>query len=38
MIAIIIVLVITVLLSYIFITKEPEPHNMEIHKSLLDRI
>lgn len=38
MIAIIILLVIAVILSYIFITKEPEPQDIEIHKTLLDRI
>lgn len=38
MIVIILLLAIAVILSYLFITKEPEPQNIEIHKSLLDRI
>lgn len=38
MIVIIILLAIAVILSYIFITKEPEPQDIEVHKTLLDRI
>ena len=38
LIIIIIILVIAVILSYIFITKEPEPQNIEVHKTLLERI
>lgn len=38
MIVIIILLAIAVLLSYFFITKEPEPQDIEVHKTLLDRI
>lgn len=35
MVIIIILLVLAVILSYIFITKEPEPQDIEVHKSLL---
>ena len=35
MIVIIILLVIAIILSYIFITKEPEPQEIEVRKSLL---
>jgi regulatory protein YycI of two-component signal transduction system YycFG len=35
MIVIIVLLAITVVLSYIFITKEPEPEDLEIHKLLI---
>lgn len=38
MIVIIILLALAVLLSYIFITKEPEPQDIEVHKTLLERI
>ena len=38
MIVIIILLAIAVILSYIFITKEPEPQDIEVHKTLLERI
>ena len=38
MIVIIVILIIAVILSYIFITKEPEPQDIEVHKSLLERI
>ena len=38
LIVIIILLVLAVILSYIFITKEPEPQDIEVHKSLLERI
>lgn len=38
LIFIIILLVIAVILSYIFITKEPEPQDIEVHKTLLERI
>lgn len=38
MIVIIILLVIAVILSYIFIKKEPEPQDIEYHKTLLERI
>ena len=36
MVVIIVLLVIAVALSYLFISKEPEPQDMEIHKNLLD--
>jgi regulatory protein YycI of two-component signal transduction system YycFG len=38
MIVIIILLAFAVLLSYIFITKPSEPQDIEVHKTLLDRI
>ena len=38
LIAIIILLTLAVILSYIFITKEPEPQDIEVHKTLLERI
>jgi hypothetical protein len=38
MLVIVILLAIAVLLSYIFITKESGPQDIEIHKTLLDRI
>ena len=38
MIIIIILLSIAVVLSYIFITKPSEPQDIEVHKTLLDRI
>jgi len=38
MIIIIVLLALAVLLSYIFITKEPEPQDIEVHKTLLERI
>ena len=38
MIFIIIVLTIAVILSYIFITKPSEPQDIEVHKTLLERI
>ena len=38
MIVVIAVLVVAIVLSYFFITKESEPQDMEIHKTLLDRI
>ena len=38
LIIIIIILVIAVILSYIFITKEPEPQDIAVHKTLLERI
>lgn len=38
MIIIIILLVIAIILSYIFITKEPEPQDIEVNKTLLERI
>lgn len=38
MIVIIIILAIAVILSYIFITKEPEPQDIEVNKTLLERI
>ncbi len=38
LIIIIILLVLAVILSYIFITKEPEPQDIEVHKTLLERI
>lgn len=37
LIIIIIFLVLAVILSYIFITKEPEPQDIEVHKPLLER-
>lgn len=37
MIIVIVLLAIAVILSYIFITKEPEPQEIEYHKSLLIR-
>lgn len=38
MIVIILLLAIAVILSYIFITKPSEPDDIEVHKTLLDRI
>ena len=38
LIVIIILLALAVILSYIFITKEPEPQDIEVHKTLLERI
>ena len=38
MVFIIVILVIAIILSYIFITKDPEPQDIEVHKTLLDRI
>jgi regulatory protein YycI of two-component signal transduction system YycFG len=38
MIIIIVLLALAVLLSYIFITKPSEPQDIEVHKTLLDRI
>jgi regulatory protein YycI of two-component signal transduction system YycFG len=38
LIIIIILLVLAIILSYIFITKEPEPQDIEVHKSLLERL
>lgn len=38
MIVVIIILAIAVLLSYIFISKPSEPDDIEVHKTLLDRI
>lgn len=38
LIVIIILLAIAVILSYIFITKEPEPQDIEVHKTLLESI
>lgn len=38
LIIIIILLALAVILSYIFITKEPEPQDIEVHKALLERI
>ena len=38
LIIIIILLAIAVILSYIFITKPSEPQDIEVHKTLLDRI
>ena len=38
MIVVIAILVLAVILSYFFITKEPEPQDIEVHKTLLDRI
>ena len=38
LIVIIILLALTVILSYIFITKEPEPQDIEVHQTLLKRI
>ena len=38
MIAIVALLAIAIVLSYVFITKEPEPQGIEVHKTLLDRI
>jgi hypothetical protein len=38
MIIIIVLLALAVLLSYIFITKPSEPQDIEVHKSLLERI
>ena len=38
LIVIIILLIIAVILSYIFITKPSEPQDIEIHKTLLERI
>ena len=38
MIIIIILLAIAVILSYLFITKEPEPQELELNKTLLERI
>ena len=38
MIVIIILLAIAVILSYVFITKPSEPQDIEVHKTLLDRI
>ena len=38
MIFIIILLAIAVVLSYIFITKPAEPQDIEVHKTLLERI
>lgn len=38
LILIIILLVFAVILSYIFITKEPEPQDIEVHKTLLERL
>lgn len=38
MIVIIILLAIAVVLSYLFITKPSEPQDIEVHKTLLDKI
>ena len=38
LIIIIILLAIAVILSYIFITKPSEPQDIEVHKTLLERI
>ena len=38
MIVVIILLMIAVVLSYIFITKPSEPQDIEVHKTLLERI
>lgn len=38
LIVIIILLALAVILSYIFITKAPEPQDLEVHKTLLERI
>ena len=38
MIVIIIILALAVILSYIFITTPPEPQDIEVHKTLLERI
>lgn len=38
MIVVIIILAIAVILSYIFITKPSEPQDIEVHKTLLERI
>lgn len=38
LIVIIIILAIAVILSYVFITKPSEPQDIELHKTLLDRI
>ena len=38
LIVIIIILTIAVILSYIFITKPSEPQDIEVHKTLLERI
>ena len=38
LIVIIIFLVLAVILSYIFITKPSEPQDIEVHKTLLERI